>query len=183
MSQLMRKCALSLLLCLWVLVGCDAPDVQVVISPEYQSAMIQIDFIRVPRANVPLWKAKDIDEYFSPGDSFREYALARGDVYSIYYNVPQRKFIGQINRGDSVWEQFQFDAGSTDQEFDVVIMADLPGVHGGSPLDIRRQVIPLYKKAWSISFMDKMFGKGLDKLVISITSNGILLDPAPSNYR
>lgn len=167
------------LLVLFALVGCDAPDVEIVISPEYQSAMIQIDFVRVQRSEIPVWLGMNIDDYFSPGSQFRDFAKQRGDVYTVYYNVPQKAFKGKIPSDDPVWENFEYERGS-EQEFDVVVLADLPGAYGGAPIDIRRKIIPLQKKSWSISFVDKVLGKGLDKLAISITSNGILLNPPPA---
>lgn len=179
MSRYMRKSGLLCLLFLLLLVGCDAPDVDLVISPEFQTATIQVDFIRVQRSNLSVWMSKDVDDYFSPGDSFREHALGRGEIYSVYYNVPQREFNGHVDSEDAVWERFQFDSDTIDQKFDVIIMADIPGVSGGSIADIRRQVIPLYRKAWDLSLKDKIFGGGLDQLTITITGNGILLDPAP----
>ena len=96
----------------------------------------------------------------------------------MYYNVPGKAFQGTIPSDDSVWENFEYERGS-EQSFDVIILADLPGAYGGLPVDIRRKIIPLEKKSWSISFLDKVFGKGLEKLAISITSGGILLDPPP----
>ena len=179
MSRYMRKSGLLCLLFLFFLVGCDAPDVEVVISPEYETATIQVDFIKVPRSDLSVWLSKDVDEYFTPGDSLREHAFTHGDIYSVYYNVPQQKFNGHVDSKGAVWERFEFDEGSSDQTFDVVIMADIPGVEDGSAVDLRRKVIPLHRKAWSISFMDKIFGGGIDQLTITITSNGILLNPAP----
>ena len=172
------KRSLSILLVLLALVGCDAPDVEIVISPEYQSAMIQIDFVRVQRSEMPVWMGMNIDDYFSPGSQFRNFAKQRGDVYTVYYNVPQKAFKGKIPSDDPVWENFEYERGS-EQEFDVMILADLPGAHSGSPIDVRRKVIPLQKNSWSISFLNKVLGKGLEQLVISITSSGILLDPPP----
>ena len=179
MSRLMAKRGLLILFVLLTLVGCDPPDVEIVISPEYQSATIQIDFVRVQRSEVPIWMGMNIDEYFSPGSQFRDFAQQRGDIYSVYYNVPQKAFKKSIPSKDPIWQNFEFERGS-EQSFDIVILADLPGAYGGSPIDIRRQVIPLQKKSWSISLLDKLLGKGLEKLVISITSGGILLDPAPT---
>lgn len=165
-------------LVLLALVGCDAPDVEIVISPEYRSATIQVDFVKVKRSEVPMWMGMDIDRYFSPGSQFREFAVQRGDVYTVYYNVPQKAFKGKIASDDPVWENFEYERGA-EQSFDVIILADLPGAYGGGPVDIRRKIIPLQKKAWSISLMNKMLGKGLEKLMISITSSGIILDPPP----
>ncbi len=178
MIRLIGKHSLILLFLLLALVGCDAPDVEIVISPEYQSAMIQIDFVKVQRSEVPIWIGMNVDEYFSPGSQFRDFAKQRGDVYTVYYNVPQKAFQGTISSDDSVWENFEYERGS-EQSFDVVVLADLPGSYGSSPVDPRRKVIPLQKKSWSISIFNKLLGKGLEKLVISITSAGILLDPAP----
>lgn len=175
---LMLKRGSLILLVLLSLVGCDAPDVEIVVSPEYQSAMIQIDFVRVQRSEIPVWLGMNIDDYFSPGSQFRDFAKQRGDIYTVYYNVPQKAFKGEISSDDPVWENFEYKRGS-EQEFDVVVLADIPGFYAGSPIDIRRKIIPLQKKSWSISFVDKVLGKGLEKLTISISSNGILLDPPP----
>ena len=162
MDRFMRKSGLLVSFLLLFLVGCDAPDVEIVISPEYQSAAIQIDFVKVTRSEVPMWMGMDVDEYFSPGSQFRDFAKQRGDVPS----------------DDEIWEKFEYERGS-EQSFDIIVLADLPGTYGGSPVDIRRKIIPLQKKSWSISFIDKLLGKGLGKLIISITSRGILLDPPP----
>jgi hypothetical protein len=178
MIQLIGKRSLIVLFVLLALAGCDAPDVEIVISPEYQSATIQVDFVKVQRSEVPIWMGMNIDEYFSQGSQFREFAKQRGDVYTVYYNVPEKAFKGTIPSDDPVWENFQYERGS-EQSFDIIILADLPGAYGGSPVDIRRKIIPLQKKSWDISILDKLLGKGLEKLVISITSNGILLDPPP----
>ena len=120
----------------------------------------------------------DIDDYFSPGSQFRDFAKQRGDVHTVYYNVPNKAFEENIASDDPVWEKFEYER-SPEQSFDVVILADLPGAYGGAPVDIRRKIIPLQKKSWSISFMNKVLGKGLEELVISITSSGIILDPPP----
>ena len=173
-----HMCSLLVLLVLFAMVGCDAPDVEIVISPEYRSAMIQIDFVKVQRSEVPMWMGMDVDEYFSPSSQFRDFAKQRGDVYTVYYNVPQKAFQEKIPSDDPVWENFEYERGA-EQAFDVIVLADLPGVYGGSPIDIRRKIIPLQKKSWSISFLNKVLGKGLEKLVVSITSSGILLDPPP----
>ena len=178
MIRLLLNRGLLVLLTLLLLAGCDAPEVEIVISPEYQTATIQVDFVKVKRSEVPVWMGMNIDDYFSPGSQFREFAKQRGDVYTVYYNVPKKAFQDTIERDDPVWERFEYERG-TEQSFDVIILADLPGVYGGSPIDIRRKIIPLQKKSWSISFFDKVLGKGLEKLVISITSGGILLDPPP----
>lgn len=175
-SMLNRSLLVSLVLV--ALVGCDAPDVEIVISPEYQTATIQIDFVKVKRSEVPIWMGIDIDDYFSPGSQFRDFAKQRGDIYTVYYNVPQKAFEGKFDSEDAVWEKFEYERGS-EQSFDVIVLADLPGAYGGSPIDIRRKIIPLQKKSWSISFFDKVLGKGVERLVISITSSGILLDPSP----
>ena len=176
--RLAFKRSLFILTILLALAGCDAPDVEIVISPEYQSSTIQVDFVKVQRSEVPIWMGMNIDDYFSPGSQFRNLAKQRGDIYTVYYNVPQRAFKKEIPSDDPVWESFEYERGP-EQSFDVIVLADIPGVYGGSPIDIRRKLIPLEKKSWSISFFDKVLGKGLEKLVISITSSGILLDPPP----
>lgn len=178
MTRFALKHSFLIIVVLLVLVGCDAPDVEVIISPEYQSATIQIDFVKVKRSEVPIWMGMNIDEYFSPGSQFRDFAKQRGDIYTVYYNVPDKAFKGKIPSDDPIWETFEYERGP-EQSFDVIILADLPGAYGGSPIDIRRKVIPLQKKSWSISFLNKVLGKGLKELVISITSGGILLDPPP----
>lgn len=178
MIRQISKRSWVILLVVLALSGCDAPNVEIVISPEYQSATIQIDFVKVQRSEVPIWLGMNIDEYFSPGSQFREFAKQRGDVYTVYYNVPGKVFTGSISSDDPVWKNFEYERGS-EQSFDIIILADLPGAYSGSPIDIRRRVIPLQKKSWPISFLDKVLGKGLEKLVISITSGGILLDPPP----
>ncbi|MGK0309533.1 MAG: hypothetical protein ACJAT5_000079 [Lentimonas sp.] len=178
MIRSIGKRSLVVLFVLLALAGCDAPNVEIIISPEYQSATIQIDFVKVQRSEVPIWMGMSVDDYFSPGSQFRDFAKQRGDIYTVYYNVPGKAFQGTIPSDDSVWENFEYERGS-EQSFDVIILADLPGAYGGLPVDIRRKIIPLEKKSWSISFLDKVFGKGLEKLAISITSGGILLDPPP----
>jgi len=178
MARSMLSRSFFALLALLVLVGCDPPDVEIVIGPEYQSATIQIDFVRVKRSEVPMWMGMDIDDYFSPGSQFRDFAKQRGDIHTVFYNVPEKVFTEKISKNDPVWENFEFERGG-EQSFDVIILADIPGSHGGAPVDIRRQIIPLQKKAWSISFFSKVLGKGLAKLVISITGGGIILDPPP----
>ena len=178
MVRLIFKHSIVVLLALLLLAGCDAPNVTIVISPEYQSSTIQIDFVKVQRSEVPVWMGMNIDDYFSPGGQFREFAKQRGDIHTVYYNVPDKAFEGRIASDDPVWEIFEYERGS-EQSFDVVILADLPGAYGGAPVDIRRKVIPLQKKSWSISLLNKVLGKGLEELVISITSGGILLDPPP----
>lgn len=161
--------------------GCDAPEVEVVVSPEYGGATIQVDFIKVPRSQLSLWMSKSVDSYFSPGDQLRKAVVARGEVHTVYYNVPGRYFQGRIDANDAVWQRFNFDKGSKEQDFDILILADVPG--GGSAgglFDLRRRVIPLHKKAWDISFFDGLLGRGLDKVTITLTEGGILLDPAPA---
>ena len=178
MIRLIGKHSWVVLFVLLALVGCDAPEVEIVISPEYQSAMMQIDFIKVQRSEVPMWLGLNIDEYFSPGSRFRDFAKQRGDIHTVFYNVPDKTFQSTIPSDDPVWENFEYER-SSEQSFDVIILADIPGVSSGSPVDIRRKIIPLEKNSWSISFLNKVLGKGLEKLTISITSGGILLDPPP----
>ena len=175
--SIIKKC-LPVVFVLLALVGCDAPDVEIVISPEYQSATIQIDFVKVQRSEMAVWTSMNIDDYFSPGSQFRDFAKQRGDIFTVYYNVPQKTFKGSIRSDDPVWERVEYERG-VEQSFDVIVLADIPGVYGDSPFDIRRKVIPLEKKSWSISLIKKVLGKGLDELVISITDQGILLDPEP----
>ena len=182
MTRRIARNSLLALLALLTLVGCDPPDVEIVIAPKYQSAMIQIDFVKVERSEVPAWMSMDIDEYFSPGNQFRKFAKQRGDIYTVYYNVPQKTFHGNIENDDPVWEGVEYER-SAEQSFDVIVLADLPGSYGGLPVDIRRRIIPLEKKSWSRSFIGKLFGKGLGKLVISITETGILLDPPPEENK
>lgn len=178
MIRLTLNRGLLVVLTLLLLAGCDAPEVEIVISPEYQSATVQIDFVKVKRSEVPVWMGMNIDDYFLPGSQFREFAKQRGDVYTVYYNVPKKAFQSTIASDDPVWETFEYERGA-EQSFDVIVLVDLPGTYGGSPIDIRRKIIPLQKKSWSISFFNKVLGKGLEKLVISISSGGILLDPPP----
>ena len=177
-NRLMCRRIWLTLFVLLALVGCDAPEVEIVISPEYQSATIQVDFVKVQRSEVPMWLGMNVDDYFAAGSQFRDFAKQRGDIHTVYYNVPGKAFQGTIASDDPVWKNFEYER-SSEQTFDVIILADLPGAYGGSPVDIRRKVIPLQKKSWSISFLNKVLGKGLEKLVISITSGGILLDPPP----
>ena len=178
MVRLIGKRSFVVLFVLLLLAGCDAPDVKIVISPEYQSATIQIDFVKVQRSEVPIWMGMNIDDYFLPGSQFREFAKQRGDIYTVYYNVPGKAFEESIASDNPVWENFQYERGS-EQSFDVIILVDLPGAYGGLPIDVRGKIIPLQKKSWPISFFDKVLGKGLEELVVSITSSGILLDPSP----
>ena len=96
--------------------------------------------------------------------------------------MPQKTFHGNIENDDPVWENVEYER-SAEQSFDVIVLADLPGSYSGLPVDIRRKIIPLEKKSWARSFMGKLFGKGLGKLVISITETGILLDPPPEENK
>lgn len=181
-SRFFERMALvvSIVIMLTFLTACDAPEVEIVIGDEFRGASVQVDFIKVPRGQINQWLSKDVDEYFSPNDLDRAQAVARGDVHSVYYNIPDRKFIGQIHSKHSVWKSFSFDTGTSDQSFDILVMADLPGVSSEGIVEPRRGIIPLYKKAWSGSFLKSLFGGGgLNKLTITISQRGILLDPAP----
>jgi len=180
MIRSLCKVSLLIIVTLTILVGCKPPDIEIVISPEYQGATIQIDFVKVKRSEIPIWMGMDIDDYFSPGSQFRDFAKQRGDIYTVYYNVPQKAFQSSIASDDPVWETIEYERGVSEQAFDVVVLADIPGVSGGAPVDIRRSVIPMQKKFWSLSFFNKVLGKALSELVISITSQGILLDPPPA---
>ena len=164
---------------LFLLTGCRAPEVRISVAPEYAGAAIQIDFVRVLRTDKQRWLEKDIDAYFSPGDSLREAALGRGDIYTVHVNVPGKNFVGRIGPDDPLWNRFDFDTGRSEQDFDIIVLADLPGVFGPGSQEIRRTVIPLYRRAWSTSFVDVLFRRGLETLEIHISSEGIRLTPAP----
>lgn len=168
---------------LFLLSGCRAPEVRISVGPEFSGAAIQIDFVRVLRSEKSRWLEKDVDEYFSPGDDLRESALANGDIYTIHYNVPGRDFVARIGQDDPLWNRFDFDTGRTEQDFDIIVLADLPGAFGPDSPEVRRTVIPLYRRAWSTSFLDVVFRRGLDTLEIHLSSEGIRLTPAPLNER
>jgi hypothetical protein len=164
-----------------LLSGCDAPEVVIVVAPEYADATIQIDFVKVPRSEIGIWMAKDLNAYFSHADPLRAQAVERDAIYSVHYNIPDLNYKGLIPTDDPVWERFKFDTGSGEQDFDILVLADLPGVFEPGPNDPRRRVIPLYRKAWPTTFLSRLFGGGkLDQLTVTITEAGILLDPAPS---
>ena len=179
MNSSMMKSFVVALFALLALVGCDVPEVEIVVSPEYQSAAIQVDFVKVQRSEVQAWLSMNIDDYFSPGSKFRDFAKQRGDIFTVYYNIPQKTFKGTIPGDDPAWETVQYE-NSAEQSFDVIVLADIPGASGDNPFDIRRKLIPLRKDSWSVSLMNRMLGKGIGKMVISITEGGITLDPAPT---
>ena len=130
--SIIKKC-LPVVFVLLALVGCDDPDVEIVISPEYQSATIQIDFVKVQRSEMAVWTSMNIDDYFSPGSQFRDFAKQRGDIFTVYYNVPQKTFKGSIRSDDPVWERVEYERG-VEQSFDVIVLADIPGVTVYTPL-------------------------------------------------
>lgn len=180
MTMTRNKIGILAALCaLLLLAGCRAPEVRITIGPEFSGAAIQIDFVRVLRTDRARWMEKDIDAYFSPGDPLREEARARGDIFTVHYNVPGKTFVGRIPQDDPLWNRFDFDTGRSEQEFDILVLADLPGLHGAGGPDIRRRIIPLYRRAWSTSFLDTLFRRGLDTLEIHISGEGIQLTPAP----
>lgn len=181
MVEVWRKIQIGLLLgVLFLFTGCDAPEVVIVIAPGYDDAVIQVDFVKVPRTQKALWMAIDLDEYFAPGDPLRQRALEQNAIHSVHYNIPGKKFQSTFSRNDPVWRRFGFDTNSTEQDFDIFVLADLPGSFDSSAADPRRRVIPLYRKAWPASFLSRLFGGGrLDRLTVTVSQVGIFLDPAP----
>ncbi|MGJ8639093.1 MAG: hypothetical protein ACSHYA_06830 [Opitutaceae bacterium] len=180
MRSLIRLKILTVLCSVVLLIaGCDAPEVSFVVDRAYGDATVQVDFVKVERTDLATWLAKDVDEYFSPGDKMRERAAGSGGIYSVYINVPDRRFVDKIGPKDPLWNRFAFESGKSEQSFDILILADLPGDFSAGGKDIRRQVIPLYRKAWSTSMIDVLLRRGLDTLEISISPSGIGLDPAP----
>ena len=128
-NKYISKCVLmASSVMLLFLVGGNSPEVEIVISPEYSGAMVQVDFVKVPRSQMSFWLAKDVDEYFSPNDSFRADAVARGDVYSVYYNVPERRFKNRIQKNDSAFEAYKLSV--LQEDFDALVQEAGSSCHG-----------------------------------------------------
>lgn len=158
-----------------LLSACDPPEVRIEVTPDLADATIQVDFIRVPRERLNEWMRLDVDAYFSHGNRQREGAIERGDVYSVFVNVPDRLFRNRIPPSDTVWTRYPFERRRTDQSFDIFIVADIPGVWDSSreAEEVRIRRIPLVRSAWSLPM------RGLRHITISISSKGIELSPAP----
>lgn len=179
-----RRIGIIAVLSLLFIPGCKPPEVRITIGPEFANSAIQIDFVRVPRKDVPSWMSLDVDAYFTPGNPLRAEALEKGMIFSVYYGVPNKPFISRVEEDDPVWNQFDFNRGSTAQDFDIIILADLPGVHGTGEQEIRREKIPLYAKAWPSTLWDRLLLRGrIDSLAIEFTADGIRMDPAPQHQR
>lgn len=159
----------------FLLVACDPPEVRIELAPDLAGAAIQVDFVRVPRERLDEWMSLDVDAYFSPGNRKRAAAVERGDVYSVFVNVPDRPFLNRIQSNDAVWSRHPFVRRRTDQSFDILIIADMPGVwaarEGTQEVRIRR--IPLLRRSWSLPM------RGLEQMTITVSSQGIRLSPAP----
>lgn len=164
----------------WVLllVGCDT-DFTIVIDRSYSDATVQIDFIKIQRGDIR-WKNKDPEDYFTPGDSLREEAVIENRIYSVYHNVPDRRFRGRIGPDSTAWEQFGYN-GRGEPDFDIFVMVDAPVAAPNANPRTRRKLIPLDRGSWSGSFLSNLNPLGGNKLELNvrITPDGVLLDPAP----
>ncbi|MCD8482272.1 MAG: hypothetical protein LR015_06140 [Verrucomicrobia bacterium] len=167
------------ILCLF-LTACDPPEVVIQIDPDLQSSTLQIDFIKVNRVQLNTWLEKNIDEFFSPEDLFRRDAAQRGEVYSVYFNVPGKEFEHTIPNTHSIWRNFNFQSNRSEQDFDILILVDMPVAHDTNP-EVRQRVVPLYARAWPSTFLQRWIlqQRGIDKLEITITRTGVRLNPSP----
>lgn len=169
-------CALLSLL----LVGCEPPEVVIHIDDDLKQSAVQIDFIKVSRVQMATWLAKDIDEYFSTDDLFRRDARQRGELYSVYFNVPEKEFEQRIPPTHPVWQNFQFVPNRTEQVFDILVFVDIPLSSDSNP-EVRKQVIPLSASAWPSNFFQRWIlqQRGIDKLELTITRTGVRMNPSP----
>jgi hypothetical protein len=172
-----------LFIVLFLLAGCNTPDVEVVIDPAYRDATIQIDFVKVARGDMR-WDSVDVDAYFTPGSSLREEAARSDRIYSVLYNVPNQYFNGMIPSDASVWSQFGI-KGSGEPDFDIMVLVDSPVVPSQANGSIRKRKIPLDRASWDIGMLSRLnpFSESSLKLKLTITPSGIVLDPAPNRRR
>ncbi|MCD8482275.1 MAG: energy transducer TonB [Verrucomicrobia bacterium] len=164
-----------LLLLGWLLLltACDPPEVEFVVEQDVADAAVQVDFVRVPRDQLQQWQDLSPDDYFSPGNRMRQAAVASGAVYSLFSSVPGKAFVPVIQRNDSVWQRFGFDNRTIDQQFDIVVFADLPGDFSGTHLDPRRRLLPLHRRGWAGSL------RTMQKLVVRVSGSGVVFEPEP----
>ncbi len=137
------------------------PRLDASIAPAYKGASIQVDFVGVNNSELAAWNAKPIDDYFAPGDVFRDSAdkktldFADGSVS-----------VQTLQSTDPVWQRWKSKGASH-----VVVIADLPGYNipmGG--IDLRRQTIPLSAGSWE---------RSPPVITVQVGPTGIILVPAP----
>lgn len=151
------------------LVGCPTvprvvhlqPEFRAEVASAYHGATISVDLVGVNNSELAVWKAKPVDDYFAPGNVFRDSAQKVTLNFGGGGETTQR-----VSPSHPVWQDWRA-KGATQ----VIVIADLPGYTlpiGG--VDIRRQMIPLESTNWE---------RSPEEVVIQITPTGIILVPAP----
>ena len=137
------------------------PDLSAQVAPVFAGASIQVDLIGVNNSELNVWKAVDIDDYFSAGNRIRQGASRKTLTFG--GGLPESQ---TLSANDPIWNEWK-----SKQVSFVIVLADLPGYASREVgVDLRRQVIPL----------DSGFWDGVpENISIQLTPTGIILVPAP----
>ena len=121
--------------------GCSAPayDVEVYLSPKVKEKYqirpsLEVDIAGVNRTSEEHFAAIDVNDYFSPENTFRS-----GNAHATLHFSEENGAPKRLAKSDAIWEKFA--AGSADK---ICLLVDLPAAAGKKPKnDPRKIVIPL----------------------------------------
>jgi hypothetical protein len=125
-----------------LVVGCHTPPPPVAWNihiTKVTTASVTVDLMGISRTEDGYWRnSVKPSDYWNPNRPIRKEAAARARTTDF---KDQKEFL--LSGEDPIWGQW-ISYGA----FELMIMADLPGINDNSPSDPRRVFLPLNKKQW-----------------------------------
>ena len=149
------------------LTGCQSvPKINVDVDPYYKDTSLQVDLVGVNSSQYEVWSEKSVNEYFTPGDNFRQSA----DKKTLNFGE-NRPPLQTLPTGDPIWNGWKKNDISH-----IFVLVNLPGI-SDEQVDKRRQVIPLEPQAWKSSALS--LNSVPNEIKVNVAPTGVRLVPSP----
>ena len=140
--------------------------VEVDLDPDLRGKTVSVDLVGVSGTEETRWTSKSLDEYWTPGDTWRARAIRRGIIHEMRFGQGYAT-TQTLGPGNPIWETWNDNGAAS-----LVLLADVPGFRMGarSGGDARRAVIPIDADRWATRTVH-----------VSVDSEGIRIrdDPLP----
>lgn len=164
----LRNCFKPLaLLAVVILSGCHSvPTINIDVDPAYKNTSLQVDLVGVNSSEYKVWSTKSVNEYFTPGDNFRQSADKK--TFNFGENLPS---LQTLPKKDLIWDGWENNDISH-----IFVLVNLPGI-SDEQVDKRRQVIPLDPEAWKSSALS--LDSVPSEIEVNVAPTGVRLVPSP----